>query len=236
MRHVFDLIATQSEIFRQHPLHVFVTDSRIEPRVRLSFLPCAAHFIMSFRDMCTLVLYEAPTVDPWQKIVNVLALEESGHWRWFLADMDTLDCNPTVRLAGALDLIWSEATQQTRLLTYRLCGLGLRANPLRKLVLMQCMERTFKVGGEYAGRAAADFASRHGAQLKYFGVQHAAAEQAHTHSSDDVQQMLKTVELSAPERDGLCDVVRECFAAFTAWLDELHRFALCEQRKRAAAS
>ena len=94
MKRVIQLLDAKTEAFARAPLFDFLRDTSIEPRDRLSFAPCVAHFVMTFADLYALVLREEPAQDKYQEIVNAHTREDENHWRWFLADLDKLDADP----------------------------------------------------------------------------------------------------------------------------------------------
>jgi hypothetical protein len=85
MRDVIESIRERTTVYERHPLFEFLRDSRIDPSRRLAFAPSAAHYSLSFKDLCQLVLREEPARDRIQEIVNALTYEEAVHSRWLLA-------------------------------------------------------------------------------------------------------------------------------------------------------
>ncbi len=225
MRHVLEAIEKKTAAFADLPLYAFMRDASIDPRQRLSFVPALAHFVMSFADLYGLVLRDEPARDRYQEIVNAHTYEDGGHWKWFLADMEKLGHDPRLPFSDALRFIWSDATTQIRMLSYRMCQLGLGADSLHKLVLVQCIEATGKVSLEHSAIIARELALSSRKPLVYFGAHHVETEANHTLEDGSVHGMLAAIRLDPELSRELVTLVDSSFAAFTAFADELLAFA-----------
>src|SRR5262245_32468661 len=109
MKSVFEHIAVRSAEFKQRPLFLYLGNEAINPRTRLEFVPCVAHFVMTFADLYHFFLTENPPRDRFQELVNIHLSEEGTHWKWFLADLTNLDLDPLLHFTDALRLLWSDA-------------------------------------------------------------------------------------------------------------------------------
>jgi hypothetical protein len=233
MKRVLELIEARTEEFRRLPLYAFMADRSVPPELRLPYAPHLAHFVLSFSDLCRLVLREEPARDPYQEVINQHAEEDSGHWQWFLSDLDKLGLDRVMSLGEALRSLWSPETEKTRLLTNRLCALSLGASSLHKLVVLKCVEATARVGMESTVRVAREVADRIGQKLLYYGSHHLEAESQHALGSDDVQRSLEGVILDEPAYQRLCGVVEQVFIAFADFVNEL--FQTMSTRAEASA-
>jgi hypothetical protein len=211
--------ARRLEDFGRRPLYAFLADVNISPEVRLSFVPHMAHFVMSFADLCTLILREAPPSDRLAEIVNAHADEDDDHWRWYLSDLAKLELDRPQPFSETLRFLWGARTRKTRLLTYRLCRLSMGADPVQKLVVILVMEAAARLGFQHTARVAREM----GRELTYFGGQHLDAEEGHTLLTGPVQRALEEVSLDADGRRRLVEVVDTAFDAFTEFVDELYR-------------
>jgi len=224
MQRVLARMEERTAAFGREPFQRFLEDPKLSPDERLSFAFGLTHFVMSFADVCTLVLREEPPKDRYQELVNQHAQEDCDHYRWFLQDLRALGYDPPVRLTDAVRLLWGPELERSRVLTYRLCHLGYRATPLRKLVLIYSMEATADVGIRNTARIARTWMERHGERLVYFSADHVTAEEGHQIRTDDVVRMLAETSIDDATADELTWVVDESFDAFTEFTAELLRF------------
>jgi hypothetical protein len=191
----------------------------VPPAVRLSFVPRMAHFIMSFADLCTLILHEEPARDDLAEIVNAHAAEDSDHWRWYLHDLEQLGLDRPQPLSDALRFLWEKETQSARMLTYRLCQLSLGQSSLQTLVVILALEAMAKLGFEHTARVARELDGR---ELVYFGGRHIETELDHSLLGSRVQEAIAGVQLDEETRRHFCQVVDRIFDAFIDLIDELH--------------
>ncbi|HTV23865.1 MAG TPA: hypothetical protein VMG12_34480 [Polyangiaceae bacterium] len=225
MRRVLQALDQRTEQFERAPLFEFLRNRQIPARERLSFAPCVAHFVMSFADLYAFVLPEEPTSDPYQELVNAHTKEDENHWRWFLADLAKLDCNPQLAFTDALRFIWSDATVQMRMLTYAMCRLGSNADSLTKLVLVHCIEAAGKVTVGHVSAVGGELMAQTDERLTYFGPHHSNAEADHTIEDVGVRHRLEEAHLQPDQRQALLRVVDESFVHFTNFTNEMLKFA-----------
>jgi len=210
--------------FAREPFQEFLKDDALSPDARLSFAFGLTHWVMSFIDVCGLVLREEPATSRFQELVNQHAKEDAHHYQWFLDDLRALGYDPTVRLTDAVRILFGKGLERSRLLTCRLAHLGYRASPLQKLVLIYCMEATADVGIRNTSRVARAWMAAHGAKLAYFGASHVVAEEAHEIHDEAIVRMLEETVIDEATADELTRVVDEAFDAFTDLTAELLRF------------
>jgi hypothetical protein len=225
MRRVLGVLEHRTREFDAHPFYEFLRDGSVPPRQRLAFAPALAHFVMTFADVYRSVLREEPAKDRFQELVNAHTREDGGHWKWFLADLAKLDLDPPTSFTDALRFLWSDATEKTRMLSYRICRLGLGADSLRRLVLVQCIEATGTVTLRNIVPVATELAQSTGLNLVYFGAHHASSEADHTMEKEDAKGLLAGVAVDARASQDLVLLVDESFAAFNAAAGEMLAFA-----------
>jgi hypothetical protein len=230
MRDILRLIEDQAGAYKERPMFAFLRDRSIPPQRRLAFAPSAAHYVLTFTDFCERVLRDEPTEDPIQKIVNAQTYEEAVHSRWFLEDLQTLGHDPVVRFSDALKFVWSDASARSRLLSYELCRFGLAADPIRRLVLVHCVEATADVMVGHVMSVGKEWSQVTGRPLKFFGQSHETAEEQHSFKGEDVQRVLTGVRLDARTKEELVGMVRATFAHFSAFTDELLEAGEAERR------
>lgn len=225
MRDVLGYVDQKTREYERLPLFAFMRDSAIAADERLGFVPCLAHFVMTFADLYSLVLRREPAPDKFQELVNAHTYEDGGHWKWFLADLQALGHDTLRKTSETLRFVWGEETVKSRMLAYRMCRLGYGANSLQRLVLVHCIEAAGKVSLEAVVPIGREMGQRVGRSLLYFGPHHFDTESDHTLEDDAVRESLEVVKLPEPDRKELVALVDEAFSAFTDFSVELHRFA-----------
>jgi hypothetical protein len=229
MKQVFEHIKQRSAEFDRRPLFSYLRDTSIPAEERLRFVPCVAHFVMTFADLYHFFLTENPPKDRYQELVNTHLSEEGSHWKWFLADLANLGLDKQMRFTDVLRFIWSDSTIETRRLAYETCKLSAGMNSLQKLVMVQAIEATGRVGLEAAvpaGNAAAESMKR---SLVYFGGHHLDTERQHTIEETDVQTSLENIQVTEEELADLRSIVDRVFQNFTRFVDEA--FTVAKTRK-----
>jgi hypothetical protein len=234
MKAVLEAIERRSAEYASHPFFEFLGDATVNPRQKLAFVPVLSHFVMTFADVYALVLREEPARDTYQEIVNAHTYEDGGHWKWFLADLDKLGHDPRLPFSRALAFVWSQATEKTRLLSYHMCRLGLGADSLHKLVLVQCIEGTGKVALGRIAPVGKQFAEHTGKKLVYFGPHHVDTESQHTLEEDTVRRLVEGITLEPALEQELVALVDTCFALFSGSADEWLAFAKSGRHLEAA--
>ena len=221
MQSILAYIDERTRTYECLPLYVFLADDRVAPEERLAFAPAIAHFVMSFSDLYAFALREEPARDRFQEIVNAHTYEDGGHWKWFLADLDQLGSNPTLRLSDALRFVWDGSTMHQRLLSCHMFRLSLGASSIQRLILVHCIEATGRVALQAAAKAGDALAQRTGRKLVYLGHHHVDTESQHTLEDDNVRRSLERDVLDNATREALRKVVDQCFDAFTTFSEEL---------------
>ena len=221
MQRVMNVLAKDIEEFRNAPLFEYLRDPSITAERKLVFAPAVAHFVMSFADLYQFVLPETPARDKYQELVNAHTREDANHWRWYLSDLEKMNHDLHMPYSEALRFVWSDATVQTRLLSYHMCRLGFKADSLRKLVLVHCIEAIGKVTIENVAAVGNALAESTGQKLVYFGGHHFDTENDHTIEQDSVQQMVESIVLNDDQAAELCNLVVESGQYFRAFVDEM---------------
>jgi hypothetical protein len=225
MKRVYDHIEQRSSTFARQPLFEYLRDETVAASRRLSFVPFMTHFVMTFADLYNYVLTEGSPRDSYDELVNTHLAEDATHWKWFLADLASADLDPSLRFSDALRFVWSDATVQTRLLSYRICQLSGRATSLQKLVIVSCIEATGKVGLGALAVAGAAVERAIGRKLVYFGPHHVDTESSHTVEAPSVRTSLEATSLSDSESRGHIVLADEIFNLFEKSVEELYRVA-----------
>ncbi len=225
MKALLEHIERKTREYADHPLFTYLKDDSQPAQKRLQFVPCLAHFVMSFADLYALILREVPPQDRYQELVNAHTYEDGGHWKWFLADLKSLGQDPTQPFSDSLRFIWGERAAPIRMLTYHMCRLGLGATTLEKLVLVHCIEAGGKVALGSTVPAALAVARQLGRDLIYFGTHHINTEMQHTVEEASVQGWLAGTVIEEALRPGLLGIVDQSFVAFDGFARGVMDFA-----------
>jgi hypothetical protein len=218
---VLKRIEEQQAAYVKAPFFAFLRDRSIDVRQRMGFAPHVAHFVLTFADLCSLLLPQNPPVDRYQELVNANCREDQGHWRWFLSDLEQLGRNPQMSYSDAVRLIWSDATVRTRRLSYHLAHLALASDSLGKLVLVHCIEGAFQATAKDLEPTAQEFVATYGKPLNYHGMRHAEAEESHTLEDATIRRSVESIPLSPEQTERFCAMVDQSFALFKAFTDEM---------------
>lgn len=224
MKQVFEHIERKSAEYTREPLFGYLSDPAIGARDKLKLVPSAAHFIMTFADICQMVLRVDPPRDRYEALINAQTAEESAHWRWYLADLTSLGMDPTLRFTDALRFLWSDQTTKTRALAYELCKLCGELDSLERLVMVQATEATGRITIEALTRVGTELEGE-GHKLVFFGSRHLESELAHTLDEDEVRASLEAIALDAARRTQLCQVVDRVFEHFRGFAEDSLRIA-----------
>jgi hypothetical protein len=230
MREVLSAIEQRTSGYERHPVFEFLRDESIDPARRLAFAPSAAHYVLTFRDFCQHVLRDEPARDRIQELVNAQTYEEARHARWFLADLARLGHDPVLRFTEALEFVWSDETVKSRMLSYRLCRLALRADSLTKLVLVHCVEATAEVTIRHVMRVGKEWTAKNGKSLEFFGATHERPENGHGMWEQEARAIVEGIRLHGDARRELLAMVNQAFEYFTELATELLTVSQLDRR------
>jgi len=219
LRHIF----AKKRAYATLPLFVRMRDERLDPRERLAFYPCMAHFILSFGDLNKFVLREEPARDVYQEMVNAHTREDDHHWPWYLEDFAKLGFDVPRPGTDWMRFLWGEETEQNRRLMAGLTALIDGATSLERLVIIEAIEETGNVLFAAMLPLAERLEQRLGRELKYCGDFHFQLESGHSVGSDHAA--LARIALEPAQRERCRSLVDRVFALFEAWTHELLRYA-----------
>lgn len=225
MKKVLDLIQNKKQEFASLPLFEFMKDSKIDPKQRLSFAPCGAHFVMSFADLNKYVFREDSPSNRLQELINSHTYEDDHHLMWFLEDLEKLGFAHTLSFPDALRFLWGEQTKHTRQLSYRLAGYALQAEPLLKLVIIETIEALGNVFFSCTTQVALELQEITKQEYRYFGNVHLNVEKGHTTGTSDVNKLLEDIQLTEETRKEAFELVEKVFQVFAELVNELLEYA-----------
>lgn len=231
MKRVLIHILRHKRAYAQLPFFDHLRDESLSARERLAFFPCMAPFILSFADLNRYVMRDEPTTDVYQAMVNAHTYEDDHHWPWYLQDYATLGHDHRrPKPTDMLRFLWGEDTVQSRLLAHRLAHVIWTASPLVRLAVIEAIEETGNVLFALTSKLADRIERDTGVRLPYCGEFHFNLESGHAMNNDHAE--LARIELSDAQRADAMHRCDQVFSWFTAWADELLRYAQ-KQRRRA---
>lgn len=219
------LIEEKKQEFAKLPLFKFMQDKKLQPRQRLSFAPCMAHFIMSFGDLNNYVLRSKQEEETLQRIVNRYTYEDDNHWPWFLTDIENLDLNAEMSIPQALRYLWGEESKITRQLAYQIAGHTLQADPVIKFVVVQVLEATGDVFFSISNEIAFELQALTKNEYLFFGEAHIREENEHVIATAEAENFIAEIEFTDSQRQEALYVVDKIFQIFTEWTYELLAYA-----------
>jgi hypothetical protein len=229
MKAVLNFIQNKKQDFAQLPLFEFMKDSNIDPRIRLSFAPCGAHFVMSFADLNKYVFREYPPSNQLQELINSHTYEDDHHLVWFLEDLEKLGFAHSLSFPDALRFLWGEQTKHTRQLSYRLAGYALQADPLQKLIVIETIEAMGNVFFSCTTQVALELQEITKQEYRYFGNVHLNVEKGHATGTSEVDKLLEDIQLTEETRKEAFELVEKVFQVFTELVNELLEYAKTHQ-------
>lgn len=223
MQTVLTSITQHKQAFAGHPFFAFLRDERFEPEQRLAFLPCMAHFVMSFADLNKYFFRVDAAGDAYQQQVNVYSHEDDDHWLLYVEDFRKLGFQHMFEGTDWLNFLWSDETRANRMLSYRLAHLITGATSVQRLVIIEALEEAANVFFSHTLPLAGQIQAQTGIELRYLGHCHFNLEAGHTGAGD--HESLAQIELNEATRHRALELVREIFDLFHNWADEVLRFA-----------
>ncbi|MEH2126284.1 hypothetical protein [Nostoc sp.] len=225
MQQVLALIEQKKQEFAQLPLFKFMQDKSINPRQRLAWAPCAAHFIMNFGELNKYFLRVEPTTDPIQTLINRYTYEDDDHWLWFLEDLKNLEFDKPLQFSDALKFLWSEETKNARWLNYQLYRHTSQATPIQKIIVIQVTEATGNVMLSIAAEIGKEIKAITQKQCRYFADFHLNIEADHMTGSSGIDQFLQDIQLSEAAQQEAFELVENLFTVFTQFANSLLVYA-----------
>jgi hypothetical protein len=223
MRSVLQRVFSLKKDYAKLPLFEFMRDERRDAADRLSFYPCMAHFILSFGDLNRYVLRREPAPDEYQARVNTHTYEDDHHWPWYLEDYHKLGFDKLTRPTDLMRFLWSDEARQNRLLMHRLATLIEGASGVERIAIIEAIEETGNVLFTDILPLAKTLEARLGVELRYCGNHHFDLESGHASGSEHGEIAAILIDEATHAR--CLQMVEAVFEAFTAWTDELLRYA-----------
>jgi hypothetical protein len=222
---IIAFVNSKKQEFIKLPLFEMMQNETLAPEQKLSFVPCMAHFIMSFGDINTCILRDLDATDPIQDIVNQYSYEDDKHWPWFITDIEQLGLDTKLSFTQSLRFLWSEQTKVTRLLAYYISAFTLQTSSFIKLVVIKVLEATGDVFFSISNRITSELGKATGKEYLYFGNHHLNAESEHTMAAPEAENYLFQIELTEAQYQDALYIAEKIFNLFSDWTYELLAYA-----------
>lgn len=250
MAYLHRLIEKGSERLHKNSLCQWILGEEakyLPPEEVLSFAPAMLFFILGFRDILQTLEFPDPRHE-YEFMVNRHCLEDKDHWRWYLADLETLgftEQNWGAHFAAQVETVWSDQNRPTRDLVYICIQLIRRFRSAKaSLVIIECLEATFGVFMTTLRRRF--WNSPAYSKLQFFGQIHQDQEMnhglGHWIESDqpvdesDHKNILKQLKFSSEEEAELSVAIQLIFeqfeTVFESWLAARDQFVTTELNKK----
>ncbi len=173
-------IFEQGEIaLQKNSLNKYLADTGIDFEEKLHAILPLSYFIMSFMDLMQ-VIYDETDDSELQKILNVHSQEDSGHWIWYLNDIERLNINGVLskNIKDVIAQIWDKDYLAIRKLTYTVFRYFYQY-PKKgfTLLIIEVLEAGYAAFSEALEPAVKEMNLYN--TLKFFGKTHADAEREH---------------------------------------------------------
>lgn len=162
----------------------FVANTKIDTTARLSYVPHMLFFIMGFKDMLQ-ELNHPDSTDEIQLHVNEHCVEDNGHWKWFLRDLEHLHLKENFYLKSSNNLcaeMWSDENMPIRRMVYKAMQYCYTCEtPAQRMVIQEVIEAIFSVYVESMNILVNQMGRYE--DLLFFGRVHHEAESSHSNGN-----------------------------------------------------
>lgn len=207
MEYIKNIIHERNELYKKSPFIRFLENEEIPAEERLSFLPYGVYFFMMFADMNRFMLPVPGSDDPIQQMINTHAEEDSKHWAWFLQDLQIMGANTNTPFVDTIKFIWSKENVNTRLFCHKLTQLCMNADPLDKLVIIECIETTGNVALNAIVNASKSVS--YGEKLVFSGQHHLDHELGHAMGSEEDE--INNIHYPEERRNHARQIIKEVY-------------------------
>lgn len=221
MKEILELIEKRTQEFVELPLFQFMQDKSIDPKRRLSWVPCAAPLIVPFGELNRFDFRREPTEDKLQQLINRRTYEDDYHWVWFLEDLAKLGFNQPMSFSEAMYFFWSDGTQKTRQVCHQIALHSFKAEPIVVLAGMEAIEATGRAALEKTAAVTRELGQITNLEYRYFGQNHLGVETGHTTEIDEGEIILESLELTDEQRKKAIEMVELVFRVFTDAVNEM---------------
>ena len=224
MKRVLALIEQKRPEFEQLPFFQFLRDESIDLKKRLAFAPSVTTFAMEIRDLNRYIFREEPSSDYLQQIINRHTYEDDTHWLFFMEDIVTLGIDRPMQFSDSLKFLWSDETRKIRRLCSHLGRMTYKADPRLKLAVIEAMETTGNIFLQATVPLAEQLQAITKQEYVYLGINHLNVEDGHPLGTDNIVEILESIQLTEEIEAKAFELVEETFTLFAEMVDEMLTF------------
>lgn len=224
MKQILKHIEKRKQEFSQLPLFEYMRDTSIDPRERLAWVPCAAPFVMGFRDLNRYDLRKESTTDVVQELINRHTYEDESHWIWFLEDLEKLGFNQSMKLTQSMKFLWGKETFRIRQVCHQIALHTFDKEPIVILAGIEAIEETGNVMFDITAQVVEELQEITKQNYSYFGHKHFSVETGHAIGTDDIEKLLSQIILTDEQKIQSFNLVEKVFDVFTLAVDEFMEY------------
>ncbi len=213
MKTVREYLEQKQIKFREHTFFKKLFADRA-PENLANFGQKMTFWVMCFQDV--LRLNTAHITHPLlYQVARTHQLEDAGHEKWFLNDLNRLGCG-----APNLQSLYSLESAPIRCASYALVSEVFRANnDFERIALLLSLESTAQVFFEHITEFSESVG--YSSFLEYFSNHHLDAEENHESFNQEMEAQIDNLQLTPEEQKGVFELIDRVFASFTTMFDEL---------------
>lgn len=194
-----------------NPASAILANPAVSVEAKLTVVPTMAFWVLGFGDAMAL-LRRTSGSGALDRLVEQHAQEDAEHWRWFVADLESLASEGigSRSMSDALLRQWGQATAPVRECAWTVHHL-LRTHPdaLSRLIVLEVCEHGFEAFMD-SMRPVVQEAGYY-ERLRFFGAIHDAAEASHTlHETSDPLESVDWSGLDVEALRHLAETVYDC--------------------------
>ncbi len=236
MKEVLAHIEKKKQEFAKLPLFEYMRDTSIDPRQRLAWVPCAAPFVMGFRDLNRYDLRKEPTADVIQELINRHSYEDESHWIWFLEDLEKLGLNKPMKLNESIKFLWGKETYRVRQVCHQIALHTFDKEPIVVLAGIEAIEETGNIAFGLTAQVVEELQNITNDSYSYFGRKHFDVENGHAMGTDNIEELLNQIILTDNQKIKSFELVEKVFNLFTLAVNEFMDYTQKKSGKYQAAS
>lgn len=204
-----DTFDTGRRLLAANPAVAAMADPGVSTSDKLAVVPTMAFWILAFGDAMALIMETAGDTKL-DAILKQHATEDAEHWRWFVADLQTL-ANQGIGASSMSDAMlrqWGPVTAPVRECAWTLHHLlRTHTDSVIRLGIIEACEHGFEAFMDSMRPVVQ--ASGHYQELKFFGAVHDEAERAH--AMHELEDPFEGVDWSGRDIDGIRRIVETVY-------------------------
>lgn len=219
MKTVNTYIQSKQNEFQQHPFFNYL-DKMTEIDEFNGFVKSLAFWPMAFQDI--LRINEARMTDKYlHKVARHHRMEDAGHERWYLSDMNHLDTSVQTN-SNSFDALFDRKRTKTRDASYAILSEVFKLTDDRlRVILLLTLESSGHIFFEKTAAKVRQTDISEDSQLKYFSTHHLEVELAHAVFEESMEKELFSIVLPEDVRREALHLIDRVYDAFNLMFDGL---------------